>query len=856
MIIHLYRQLFLFLWNYLGFFGAIVGISVIVSMVCLPLYAIIGKMVAKENELQGELYPLIVELKRKYSDDSAAYQAALERLYNRYQYNPFLAIRKVLPLFVALPFLFLTYYMLEGTEQLNGVSFLCFRDVGKADGLLWGVNLLPFVMTGVNLLTAFATPGLTMKDRNQAVLIAVFFLVFLYTANAALMIYWCLNQFFNMLRSLYIDNWTGAKLLWRRLISIRQLPRAIVAALTSDHLAWMSLAVLLASFYMWLMVQMRVWFFNCYISRFLMIPTLLFALSLFALHLVKSVRGRKTVAWFAFFAFSSASALFVLAVASGFVKPAVMKWITAHLDFWMSYLGLLAVTFIAFAMSSLLINRGRLGLFVAIRKESHWLLLPVILALHYSFSSELVKLPVVSVFGLMVELLLPAFILACLLVLMFAPRLNATKLYRVGVAFAVGAYLVPMISLEGGKILAYHNNLLVRFGFMALVIYVISRFNKRKPALLFLGILLAMASVNAVVSRLSVDRENVSRSVAKGSAASVAFESTKAIRHNNVYFLFYDSYAHDRILAAEGIVSSRIKDILLPLGFTRYDAYSVGSDTVASMGNSFAIGGVTQGSTRSMMAGNNPLCDFLKRSGYKTSYVLGAYDMPRRGERMPGDFYFPAPQDVTRLENVLCTCILRGYLSQSANTFDSYTREEWVAVKRRLIAEAATSNSFIYAHSELPGHLTASEMYRKSPQEEREGYISRQAKADVEMESDITQILSKDNDALIIVASDHGAFFRLCERGNYGQLDLLDRCGIQLFVHWPRNYKTTLKLDCLTNVFLETLICLSGDSSLSRFESEGVSLPIQAPLKAPAGAIKHGVVQAGRDKGKSLFSTH
>lgn len=237
MIIHLYRQLFLFLWNYLGFFGAIVGISVIVSMVCLPLYAIIGKMVAKENELQGELYPLIVELKRKYADDSAAYQAALERLYNRYQYNPFLAIRKVLPLFVALPFLFLTYYMLEGTEQLNGVSFLCFKDVGKADGLLCGINLLPFVMTGINLLTAFATPGLTRKDQNQAVLIALFFLIFLYTANAALMIYWCLNQFFNMLRSLYIDNWTGAKLLWRHLISLRHLPRMLMALLKSERLA-------------------------------------------------------------------------------------------------------------------------------------------------------------------------------------------------------------------------------------------------------------------------------------------------------------------------------------------------------------------------------------------------------------------------------------------------------------------------------------------------------------------------------------------------------------------------------------------------------------------------------------------
>lgn len=97
------------------------------------------------------------------------------------------------------------------------------------------------------------------------------------------------------------------------------------------------------------------------------------------------------------------------------------------------------------------------------------------------------------------------------------------------------------------------------------------------------------------------------------------------------------------------------------------------------------------------------------------------------------------------------------------------------------------------------------------------------------------------------------SFFRLCERGDYGRLDLLDRCGIQLYVRWPKGYQPMLKLDCLTNVFLETMICLTGDTSLVRFESEGASLPIQAPLKAPAGTIKRGIIQNGRDKGKGLF---
>ena len=141
--------------------------------------------------------------------------------------------------------------------------------------------------------------------------------------------------------------------------------------------------------------------------------------------------------------------------------------------------------------------------------------------------------------------------------------------------------------------------------------------------------------------------------------------------------------------------------------------------------SAFSIGGVVKGSGRSMLAGNNVFCDCLKRFGYRTSYVLCGYDMPNRGERMPGDFYFPSPQKVTRPEMVLYPCILRGILSQSANTFNDYTRDEWLAVKRRLIDEATRTKSFIYAHSLMPGHTVASPIYRKSDEEEQKAFAER-----------------------------------------------------------------------------------------------------------------------------------
>ncbi len=163
------------------------------------------------------------------------------------------------------------------------------------------------------------------------------------------------------------------------------------------------------------------------------------------------------------------------------------------------------------------------------------------------------------------------------------------------------------------------------------------------------------------------------------------------------------------------------------------------------------------------------------------------------------------------------------------------------------------TNSFVYAHSEMPGHLVASEMYRKSEREEIRAYAERLAKADEEMETDVSRILERDKNAIVLVASDHGALLKWCRRGDYGVMELLDRCGIQLYIRWPDDYKPTLKLNCLTNVFLEVMIYLTGDASLARFESEGVSLPVQHPLKAPAGAIRNGVVCQGKDRGKKLF---
>ena len=89
--------------------------------------------------------------------------------------------------------------------------------------------------------------------------------------------------------------------------------------------------------------------------------------------------------------------------------------------------------------------------------------------------------------------------------------------------------------------------------------------------------------------------------------------------------------------------------------------------------------------------------------------------------------------------------------------------------------------------------------------------------------------------------------------GEYDAFTLLDRLGIQLFVRWPHDYKPCLQLNCLKNLFLEVMIYMSGDPTLAKYASQGESLRVMAPLRAPAGTVRNGFIQHGVDAGKNLF---
>lgn len=193
-----YKMLYLFLAEVLGHYGfALIALSMLVSVIIYPFMQWTEKLQKKEKRLQDVIKPQL-DIIKKESKGEEQYQR-IQRLYKRYGYHPVMAIRSAFGVILQTPFLMAAYYMLSKLPEIQGMTWGIVQDLGKPDALLLGYNVFPFVMTVVNLLGAYTTKGFSKRDRLQAIGIAGLFLVLLYNAPSALLIFWTCNNLWVLL---------------------------------------------------------------------------------------------------------------------------------------------------------------------------------------------------------------------------------------------------------------------------------------------------------------------------------------------------------------------------------------------------------------------------------------------------------------------------------------------------------------------------------------------------------------------------------------------------------------------------------------------------------------------------------
>ena len=180
---------------------SVIILSIFVQLISIPFYVIAYKIEKIEKDLQKIITPELAVLKTLYKGEELFNRT--DALYKRLHYNPLLSFRASMSLFLVIPFFIAAYTTLNYNPLFNDVYFLGLFNLSNPDGLLFGINILPILMTIFNLIAIKSSnPKKDLLDQSNAMLLllSIFFLVYLYNSASALLLYWTSNNLIYMIR--------------------------------------------------------------------------------------------------------------------------------------------------------------------------------------------------------------------------------------------------------------------------------------------------------------------------------------------------------------------------------------------------------------------------------------------------------------------------------------------------------------------------------------------------------------------------------------------------------------------------------------------------------------------------------
>ena len=134
-IIYLIELAFSVAYQFTGSPGAsIVCVSVVVNLLCLPLYRMADLAQERERARQDSMRRVVDHIKATFAGDEQ--YMVLSAYYAERGYRPAQALVGTLPLLLQVPFFMAAYTYLSGLSLLKGASFLFLPDLGSPDALL------------------------------------------------------------------------------------------------------------------------------------------------------------------------------------------------------------------------------------------------------------------------------------------------------------------------------------------------------------------------------------------------------------------------------------------------------------------------------------------------------------------------------------------------------------------------------------------------------------------------------------------------------------------------------------------------------------------------------------------------
>lgn len=196
---------------------ATLGVSLTVTLLCLPLYIVAESWEETERNIQTKMKPKVDRIKSVFKGDEQ--YMILTTYYRQNHYHPMMALRSSFGLLIQIPFFMAAYHCLSHMEALQGTSFAFIRDMGQPDAVFkigsFSVNILPIAMTIINCISGtIYSKGHGVREKIQIYGMAAIFLVILYDSPAGLVLYWTMNNLFSMIKNIFYKMKNPLKILY------------------------------------------------------------------------------------------------------------------------------------------------------------------------------------------------------------------------------------------------------------------------------------------------------------------------------------------------------------------------------------------------------------------------------------------------------------------------------------------------------------------------------------------------------------------------------------------------------------------------------------------------------------------
>ena len=194
---------------------SIILLTVLIKLMFYPLSAASYRSMGQMRELA----PRLQSMKEKFGDDKQKMQQAMMELYKTEKINP---LGGCLPILVQIPVFIALYWVLLGSVELRGASFLWLSDLSKPDtlfGNIWFLPIgpLPILMAASMFLQTRLNPKPT--DPMQArlmLMMPIIFSFFFFFFPAGLVLYWLVNNILSIAQQWHVNNKIHAEALKKK----------------------------------------------------------------------------------------------------------------------------------------------------------------------------------------------------------------------------------------------------------------------------------------------------------------------------------------------------------------------------------------------------------------------------------------------------------------------------------------------------------------------------------------------------------------------------------------------------------------------------------------------------------------